>query len=375
MSVAQEWLVEDLKPLKLSISSGMRLATKKDLASASASTRRDPAEKCQAQAFVYRRDVVLKITGRAAGPGSSDAVRGAIRGFTHQSRRRLTHLTRNTADLWTGFLTLTYPAEFPADGREVKRHLNLFTNWLRKNHVAYIWILEFQDRGAPHFHFLISGWLNKTEVAERWTAIVNPLFPSEREKMLSASTRIEAVKNPDQVGAYISAYMSKLEQKIVPKEFKNVGRFWGASRTIYRLVLEPGTRKKQWKGEPLNPKRLYRMKGLYSEASRALRICRRWYARRCKNGDRGIAFRWKWRGQGFILADGVPLFNSLLRQSVMIDAGRDVWKDWDGMKDKRAPFLTPNDRLNMRGQMLIEVGLDGSFTPTGFAPEFPRYNE
>ncbi len=374
------------------MSAGMRLATRDHLKNASPTSRRDPAERSEARAYVYRRDVVLKITGHRAGPGNGGAVRAAIRGFTHQSRRRLTHLVRNTNDLWTGFLTVTYPAEFPTDGREVKRHLNALCSWLRRRRVAYVWILEFQERGAPHFHFLVSGWLDKREVAERWTAIVNPVFPSERAKMLEASTSIEAVKNPDQVGGYMGAYMSKLEQKIVPDGFKSVGRFWGASRFIYRIVLEPGTSPKvavdhlkkdgtwdrrfkfikpgtiihAFSGEQLNPKRLYRLQGLYADAARALRTCRRWYARHCASGARGIGFKWKWRGQGFILCDGAALFSSLLRQAVMIDAGVDVWKVWDGSKDRAREFLTPADRLNLRGQML----LDG-----GFAPTFPAYSE
>lgn len=392
MSLEQDWLIKELKPLKFSISSGMRLASKDALKMASPTGRREPGDKTELRAYVYRRDSVLKMTGIRNGPGNGGAVRGEIRGFTHQSRRRLTHLARNTADLWTGFVTLTYPADFPTNGRETKRHLNAFCSWLRRQKVAYVWILEFQERGAPHFHFLVSGWLDKDEVARRWTAIVNPLFPSEREKMLKSSTRVEGVKNPDQVGGYLGAYMSKLDQKQVPKNYKHVGRFWGASRAIYRIVLEPGSVQKfavahlradgewdnrfarikpgtiihEFKGEPLNPKRLYRLKGLYADASRALRIYRRWYARHCASGSRGIGFKWKWRGQGFVLCDGTPLFNQMLRQSVMIDAGRDVWKEWDGEKDKAAVFLSPVDRLNMQGQMLI----DG-----GFAPTFEKYDE
>lgn len=388
------FLFSQLADVKKSMSEGMRIATKDKLKKATPTGRRDPAERCEARAYVYRKDVVLKITGRRAGPGPTGDTRGAIRGFTHQSRRRLNHLIRNTHDLWDGFLTLTYPAEFPKDGREVKRQLNVFCSWLRRRKVAYVWIMEFQERGAPHFHFLVKGrlpmdkwtdadgndypmskWkdekgghcLNPTKagavqkvrgIQSVWTDIVNPVFPSERDKMLAASTRIEAVKNPDQVGGYMGAYMSKLAQKIVPKEYKNVGRFWGASRTIYRATLEMG--KKKWIAEPLNPKTLHRVKGLYADAARALRSMRRWYARHCKNGGRGIGFKWKWRGQGFILCDGAPLFTSLLRQAVMIDAGVNVWQKWDGTKDKAAVFLTPLDRLNLKGQFLI----DGNFDPT-----------
>ncbi len=366
MSAAQEYLLPDLAPLKASMSAGMRLASRDKMKLSSGVGRRDPAERCEVRAAAYRRDVVLKITGRRAGPGNGGAVRSEIRGFSHGSRRRLTHLVRNTNDLWNGFLTVTYPNEFPRDGREVKRHLNALCSWLRRRKVAYIWILEFQERGAPHFHFLVSGWLDKDQVAARWTAIVNPVFPSERAKMLAASTQIKAVKNPDEVGGYMGAYMSKLEQKIVPAGFKSVGRFWGASRTIFRLAVEVGTNRRGWVREPLNPKRLYRVKGLYADAARALRACRRWYARHCASGGRGIGFRWKWRGQGFILCDGVNLFDSILRQSLLIDSGQDVWKVWDGVKDRAAVFLTQADRLNLQGQMLI----DG-----GFAPTYSAYNE
>jgi len=413
----------------------MRTATKEHLSNASPTGRRDPKDKTELRAYVHRRDVILKMTGIRQGPGNSGAVRGEIRGFTHQSRRRLTHLARNTADLWTGFLTVTYPADFPTNGREVKRHLNSLCSWLRRRRVAYIWILEFQERGAPHFHFLISGWLDKKEVAHRWAAIVNPIFPSEREKLLTAGTRIEAVKNPDQVGGYLSTYMAKIEQKKVPAGYKSVGRFWGASRNVQRLLSEMGAktagadlaltwksavtraraasaaaraeragseravsslRVAVWAGaacrsdldaaraslyesvvkaqaahageliacmvyrerekvmsEKLNPKTLYRSKGLYADASRALRVMRKWYAGHCKSGARGIGFKWKWRGQGFILCDGTNLFNSLLRQSVLLDSGRDLWKEWDGKKDAAPVFVTPSQRLDLQGQMLI----------------------
>lgn len=349
---SQPSLVAGFCTVKESISSGMKLATKDQLKKASKPSRRDPREACEGRAYAYRRDVILKMTGRRAGPGASGAVRGSIRGFTHQSRRRVDHLIRNTNDLWKGFLTLTYPDEFPTNGREVKRHQQIFHKWLRRKKIAYVWILEFQKRGAPHFHYLLSGWLDKDEVARHWTNAVNPIFPSEREKMLKASTRIEAVKNPDQVGGYMGAYMSKLEQKVVPKEYKNVGRFWGASRTIFRVVLELGERKEV--REPLNPKKLYRVKGLYADASRAMRIMRKWYARHRSTGAGGFSFKWKWRGQGFILKDGASVFASLLRQSVLIDSGRQPWQAWDGEKDPAKKFITPADRLHSMGQMTLD---------------------
>lgn len=349
--------------LKASVASGMRAAGPADLRLASRPRPQAPDSKAEVQARVYRNDVRFKIPGARKGMGDYTP-RGAIKGFSHGSRRRLEFMIRNTSDLWEGFVTLTYPADFPTNGREVKRHLNAFCSWLRREKVSYIWILEFQQRGAPHFHFLVRGWLDKTKVAHRWADIVGSW---DRERHVKAGTRIEGVKNPDQVGAYMAAYMSKLEQKVVPKEFVSVGRFWGASRMLTST--------------------LHRSKGLYRDAARAMKLARKWYGARNRTLTRpcmlpedhagpcrlraepggvrcakpvAAGFRWKWRGQGFVLIGGAKMFRALLRQAVAIDNGRDVWTDWDGERDK-VDYLPPS----FNGQLL----LDGSHAPES-APDW-----
>jgi hypothetical protein len=42
---------------------------------------------------------------------------GKIRKFSKRSARRLRHLVRNTEDMWKAFITLTYPENFPLNGR------------------------------------------------------------------------------------------------------------------------------------------------------------------------------------------------------------------------------------------------------------------
>src|SRR5690606_31407134 len=53
---------------------------------------------------------------------------------------------------------LTYPGEFCADGRTVKGHLSAFyRRWKRRfGPPRGAWKREFQRRGAPHFHLLLS---------------------------------------------------------------------------------------------------------------------------------------------------------------------------------------------------------------------------
>jgi hypothetical protein len=49
--------------------------------------------------------------------------------FSRRSARRLRHLVRNTEDMWKAFITLTYPENFPSNGREIKGHLNTFLQY------------------------------------------------------------------------------------------------------------------------------------------------------------------------------------------------------------------------------------------------------
>ena len=50
----------------------------------------------------------------------TNSKRSKIVEFTRRSARRLRHTVRNSDDLLKVFITLTYPEDFPCDGRETK---------------------------------------------------------------------------------------------------------------------------------------------------------------------------------------------------------------------------------------------------------------
>jgi hypothetical protein len=86
--------------------------------------------------------------------------RGYIKGFSKNSRRRLLEMiasVKRDADL-PNFMTLTYPANFPTVER-AKRDLKVFLQRLDRAYPGsgYIWKLEPQERGAPHYHLLVWG--------------------------------------------------------------------------------------------------------------------------------------------------------------------------------------------------------------------------
>jgi hypothetical protein len=79
---------------------------------------------------------------------------GNRKAIKHFTRAGLKFTLRNALCDWLSFSTLTYPNSFPSDGRVCKKHLNLLLTHLRADDpgIKYVWFMEFQARGAPHFH-------------------------------------------------------------------------------------------------------------------------------------------------------------------------------------------------------------------------------
>ena len=200
-----------------------------------------------------RVDVQIKTTNLRQSKSSGGGRRSTVKELSYQSRLRMMRTARNMPT-FPNMLTLTYPSEFPADGKLVKYHWRLFREWLqRQGCTTGFWFLEFQKRGAPHFHVFLPINVCHKSVARRWYEIVD----SGDEKHLRAGTRIEALRNSEGAASYASKYATKCEQKEVPVDYQNVGRFWG----------------------------LWGIKNLFSENSdswsqdsvhRVARVCRKW---------------------------------------------------------------------------------------------------
>lgn len=103
------------------------------------------------------RVLVVKIDSQdAPKPGQGGGPRGVVKGLSKASGRAL--MTELAFMFWPmGWLrhgTFTYPAEFPTDQGTVKRHLNTLVQRLIRAGFHGFWRLEWQERGAPHFHIL-----------------------------------------------------------------------------------------------------------------------------------------------------------------------------------------------------------------------------
>jgi len=156
--------------------------------------------------------------------------RGPIRTFTRKSRHRLQRLfnciDRDQITRLPLFVTLTYPEQFPVSAKDAKPHLFSFVKRLlrRFKRASIIWRLEYQQRGAPHFHLMVFGipFLPWQEWATAWYEIVR----SEDPRHLSAGCQFVRCKGWGQANHYVAKYLAKVGGEITDE---TPGRFWGVA--------------------------------------------------------------------------------------------------------------------------------------------------
>jgi hypothetical protein len=185
------------------------------------------------------------------------------REITSWSRRSRSRMTRRLCELdyapllasgvLPAMLTLTYPGDWLAvapNGKAVKKHLRAFLErWRRTwgDRLAGVWKLEFQGRGAPHFHILTTlpdvltadglnfrEWLSAT-----WAAVVAHPDPEQYRRHQLAGTGVDyaeglRARDPKRIAVYFTkhgTYAAKEYQNQVPAEWQapgqGPGRFWG----------------------------------------------------------------------------------------------------------------------------------------------------
>ena len=167
-------------------------------------------------------------------------IRGCIDGFSYKARRRLMQTVSriNTAQLGCmGFVTLTYHDNW--QGRDIKRDLDNYLKRVRRcfPEVAYLWRLEPQKRGAPHYHILLFFPQTKStltdsdcqNLSDSWHQIVdngNLHHAKYGAKVISFEDGYEGVQ------IYATKYCAKLESEGVKKLDSFAGKYWGRSRNL-----------------------------------------------------------------------------------------------------------------------------------------------
>ena len=172
---------------------------------------------------------LLGDSGDRETPGGGP--RGEVSTFTRQARRRMMQLFSQlrVGDVTDSalLLTLTYPRLWPHDPETWHDQFNRLWARLEKRHpgAACIWRLEFQERGAPHFHVLLLNvpFLSTHDLTTWWRDIAHV----DDEFHGQAATRVERPYSWFAACAYLYKYMSKLDGYGLPAR---TGRLWGVRR-------------------------------------------------------------------------------------------------------------------------------------------------
>lgn len=207
------------------------------------------------------------------------------REITEWSRKSRANMTLALCEIdFTGMLngrrvpamvTLTYPGDWlvvAPNGRTVKEHLDEFRRRWRRAwgyDLDAVWKLEFQARGAPHFHLLVvpphgtahsrtdaagAGLAFRPWLSAVWADIVDHPDPVQYVNHLRAGTGVDyseglKAKDPKRLSVYFTkhgSFAAKEYQHIVPEPWREPGegpgRFWGywqLRRTVYGVELPP----------------------------------------------------------------------------------------------------------------------------------------
>lgn len=113
----------------------------------------------------------------------------------NRTRTSIRRLINSNPDL-TKFYTLTFKENIQ-DVEIANKHFNKFIMRMayRYQHFKYISIIEFQNRGAVHYHFLCNlPFIKSKEVADVWG---------------HGFIKIRRIKNVSNLGAYVCKYLQK----------------------------------------------------------------------------------------------------------------------------------------------------------------------
>lgn len=129
--------------------------------------------------------------------------RGSISTFSRKSRKRLLELvSRLSNDAHGVFLTATYK-KLQLDHKEAKKHLDKLRRWVEYHHPesAIIWRMEYQDRGAIHFHLLVFnvGYIPAKKLTAYWQKMTGD----------SSYPDVKRIENKRKAAYYVSKYIAK----------------------------------------------------------------------------------------------------------------------------------------------------------------------
>lgn len=153
------------------------------------------------------KGISKKRTGRANAPFTSEEIKNDNRAKTARRARTTVRRTVNANPQLNKFLTLTF-AENITDLDYARYEFDKFIKRIKTRFKGFqfVNVVEFQKRGAVHFHLLCNlPYVNVNDLAKIWK---------------HGFVKINRIDNVDNVGAYITKYMTKdsIDERLVGKK-------------------------------------------------------------------------------------------------------------------------------------------------------------
>lgn len=162
-----------------------------------------------------------------------------IKEFSKGSRRRLFSLITSLDYTSYGkpiFVSATWHDDYHNTRKEIKTHLDNFHKRLKRNLPPFhlIWKLEYQKRGAPHFHFVLfpldsSYDFNNIKDCQKIFRHWMELKECNCKNCKLYAMRITPLNDFVHTMIYISKELGKITQN---EQHHNLGRIWAPSRNI-----------------------------------------------------------------------------------------------------------------------------------------------
>ena len=186
---------------------------------------------------------LIELSPRFQGSVFNRVPRGEVSSFSVRSRSRL---NKKIAMLSRGvlpyFVTLTYHAKMPSDftGYKYQLHHFMISFFRRFPNAGVIWKLEFQKRGAPHYHLFVWGVSLqdlRAFIPQTWHKIAgyrSKYHLEWHQGKLGNEHCVQSIRSWNGVLSYAGKYFAKLD------DTKNRGgRVWGVRGLVpFSKILE-----------------------------------------------------------------------------------------------------------------------------------------
>ena len=184
---------------------------------------------------------MFSVSGVGEGEHLGGGKRGDIQVFSAGSRYRLFRLLHQITFDKVTFMTLTYPDAFPTEPRIYKANLKEFH---RKFEVEYpgirgVWRLEFQERGAPHYHIMWLDWQPDDDGKVGWMWKSTCHTWDMAHELLGVNVRIITDSTQQALIAfYMAKYIAKVDGREIKDDDRKCGRWWGKWNLVDPTPME-----------------------------------------------------------------------------------------------------------------------------------------